>query len=228
MIKRMVWVVLASFVIIACNRSHKLESNMDSIPFTIVCHNLIHKPLAGVDSQIGTIICDGIVLSYDYGLYSNNGPLTLDESFEKSFYAYHYSKFFDAIFIDEKLRESFKDSVKIIKVEEGISKDKYIVNCRNCNATAHLLFNETIFYYPFTFNKDNASNRTKYEIVFERMSGYFKKTYMSKQLGSSGIYIAPLGNPRRNRRSRSKQLSVTTSHNPDTNLNNIFASIQLK
>ncbi len=222
-------IILLSVVLIiitSCNRKVKIPQDLSGIPFTINCDRLSHQPLQGLDSQVGTIICDGISLSYDYGNYSSNRPLSMIESFAQSFYAYHYSRFFDAIYIEEKLRETFKDSVTISKVERKMLNEKYIVNCDQCNATAHLIFNDISFLYPFTVNERIAKNQMMFDIKYVEKGDSYKKTYLTRHDSISGLYIGPLGDPRKNR--RSQKLSILTQELPSNKLKEILESIELK
>ena len=153
MMNRIVLFALILIISSSCNRKIQRGIGLEEIPFKINCDKLTHLRGEGIDSQIGTIVCDDIMLSYDYGLYSNSIPESMIESFSKSFYAYHHSKFFDAIFIDKRMIETFKDSVQIMKVDNQIVDEKYILNCKDCNATAYLKFNDITFLYPFIVNE---------------------------------------------------------------------------
>lgn len=215
-----------SILLFSCSRNIEMEKEVIEVPFLINCDKVIHQPGQGVDSKIGTIICDDISFTYDYGLYSNSNPQSMMESFSKSFYAYHYSKFFEAILVDEKLWESFKDSVDIVEVVNEIIDQKYIVNCKDCNATAYLIFNDNTFLYPFILNERIANNHKLFDLTYIRIGDFYKKIYLTNKELSSGVFIGPLGNPRKNR--RNKKLNVTTNHRPDAKLKEILESIKLK
>lgn len=222
-------IVLFALILIissSCNRKIQRGIGLEEIPFIINCDKLTHLSGEGIDSQIGSIVCDDIILSYDYGLYSNSKPESMIESFSKSFYAYHYSKFFDAIFIDKRMIETFKDSVQIAKVDNQIVDEKYIINCNDCNSTAYLIFNDITFLYPFIVNDKVVMNQRKFNIDRTVISDYYKKIYMSKEGKYSGVYIAPLGRPIKNR--KKNKLSVKTTHLPSFRLKKIFESIELK
>ena len=222
-------IVLFALVLIissSCNRKIQRGNGLEEIPFKINCDKLTHLIGDGVDSQIGTIVCDDIIFSYDYGLYSNSKPESMIESFSKSFYAYHHSKFFDAIFIDKRMIETFKDSVQIMKVDNQIVDEKYIINCKDCNATAYLKFNDITFLYPFIVNDKVVMNQRKFDIDRTIISDYYKKVYISKEGKCSGVFIAPLGKPTRNR--KKNKLSVSTTHLPTSRLKKIFESIDFK
>ena len=222
-------IVLFALVLIissSCNRKIQQGNGLEEIPFKINCDKLTHLIGDGIDSQIGTIICDDISLSYDYGFYSNSEPESMTESFSKSFYAYYSSKFFDAIFFDNRMREIFKDSVQIMKVDNQIVDEKYIINCKDCNATAYLKFNDITFLYPFIVNDKVVMNQRKFDIDRIIISDYYKKIYISKEGKSSGVFIAPLGKPIKNR--KKNKLSVFTTHLPTSRLKKIFESIDFK
>lgn len=224
---KVLFLTLTGFVISSCHRNSQADHDeIVEIPFIVNCNELEHTPGKGIDSVIGTIVCDEISLSYDFGIHSKSNPKSMIEYFSNSFYAYHYSKFFDAIFLDDKLREAFKDSVQISSVEKVIRDDKYIVECNDCDATAYLIFNGITFLYPFVMNENVIRNHTLYDINISEKGDFYKKTYLSKNDLSSGLYIGPLGNPRLNR--NKKRLSITTEHNPTKKLLAILESIQLK
>ena len=213
-------------LISSCNRNLNVQKSLEEIPFTIDCNSLTHQAGQGSDSKIGTIVCDEISLSYDYGLYSNSKPESMIESFSKSFYAYHYSKFFDAIYMDERMREILKDSVQIVEVTNDIIDEKYIANCNECNSTAYLIFNNTTYFYPFILNDNIVENYMMFDFEHIELDQFYKKIYLSKEGRSSGVFIAPLGKPRKNR--SVKKLSVVTNDHPSTELKKILESIELK
>ena len=65
-----------------------------------------------------------------------------------------------------------------------------------------------------------------FDISHKEFNDFYKKTYLTKEDLSSGVYIAPLGKPSKNR--KKKKLSVTTTHLPNPLLQKILESIELK
>ena len=100
------------------------------------------------------------------------------------------------------------------------------INCNDCNSTAYLIFNDITFLYPFIVNDKVVMNQRKFNIDRTVISDYYKKIYMSKEGKYSGVYIAPLGRPIKNR--KKNKLSVKTTHLPSSRLKKIFESIELK
>ena len=216
-----------SFAWISCNRTNSTLIEDDSLPFTIECKSYLHTLGDGIDSQIGTLICDDMIFNYEYGRYSSDKPITLYESFRKSFYAYHYSKFFDAIFIDEQVRDVLLDSVTIRKVTTEKQSGKYIVDCPDCNATAILTFNNREFLYGFSQSPKLIESQSNYDTKVEATDQqYYKKTYSKLNSDKHGVYLAPTGNPRKNR--RKNKLNITTHAKSNQNLIQILKSIRLK
>jgi len=214
---------------ISCNRpSTQMIVEDESLPFNIDCSQYSHTPKQGTDSRIGTITCDDITLNYDYGKYSFAGPSTHYENFVKSFYAVRYSQFFEAILVQEKVREILKDSVQIISAEKGRIQDKkYIVDCKECDATATLIFNKIEYYYGFIMNKKLEKEHFSYSISIEDTDQeYYKKTYYNVADGSQGILIAPTGNPAKNR--KKNKLSVTSWDTQSDRLKRKLKSISLR
>lgn len=226
MMNRLMFFGIVLIAFFSCNRKVQLNNKVEDIPFVINCEELIHLPGKGMDSKIGTIVCDDVTLTYDYGRHSNSKPESMIESFSKSFYAYHYSKFFDAVLVEEKLRNVFVDSVQIINVKKIVLDEKYIVNCNDCNATAFLKFNDIVFLYPFKLNDEVAKNHMLFDISHMQLENYYKKIYISKETQSSGVYIAPLGNPRKSR--KLNRLSIATSQTSNAHVAAILASVRLK
>lgn len=223
--------IVSSFIILcfsSCSRKLNDESKMNSVlPFHIECETSQHIPQSGMDSEIGTLICDNYTFQYDYGRYSNSQPISLYESFSKKFYAFHYSKFFEAIFVEEKVREVLKDSITILEVDNQRLEGKYIVDCTNCNATAKLSFADNTFLYAFNPSTKVIDNEIDYSINIEELvNGYYKKTFISKNENIQGVYIAPTGNFAKSR--MKNRLSITCKEEKSDQLKTILNSIYLK
>jgi len=218
--------LLIGIISLGCNRNTVEHDDKKRLPFEISCIDYASiLDDDGADSEIGTVFCDGIKLQYDYGRYSNDTPISIFESFQKQFYAYHYSNFFEAIYLEEKLRDVLKDSIAILSAIEGKIDGRYILECEVCDGTATLSFNDTEFLFPFNTNDVARGNHEKYKITIENLPNQmYKKTYISKQ--KSGILIAPKGS-RSNSRGRAR-LSINTSTDETVEVEKILSSISLK
>lgn len=107
-----------------------------------------------IDAQIGIVTCEDFTLSYDYGRYGYRGPKTLEESFEASFRAYHYTKFFELTHIDPKVQKLFIDSVQLLKVHKSEAiADSTMFDCGTCNVSAELIFKQRTYFFPTTMNE---------------------------------------------------------------------------
>lgn len=223
-----IFIFLTLILILSCNKSLKhAVTKGSSLPFYIKCEHLEHSPGNGIDSQVGTIKCDEYTLQYDYGRYSNSKPLSLYESFSKKFYAFHYSKFFEAIYVEEKLREPLKDSISIIEVVNQRYDGRYIVDCTDCTGSAKISFAKNEFLYAFNPNKSVLENEKNYTLEVEKVEkGYYKKTYYSHNDDSHGVYLAPVGNFAKSRMKDKLSVSVDTAITDK--LQQILHSIQLK
>ncbi len=227
---KITFLLLIIYAILFASCSRKLNSNTENettLPFNINCQKIKHIVGEGIDSQVGTIICDGYELQYDYGRYSNAKPLSLHESFSKQFYAFHYSKFFESIYVEEKVREILRDSISILNVSHKRYDEKYIVDCKPCIATAKLLFTENEFLYAFNPNEEILKNESRYNFSIEDLDkAYYKKMYTSKQGNVHGVYFAPNGNTVKSR--LKNKLSLTIDTTMSNTLREILRSIELK
>ena len=145
-----------------------------------------------VDSKVGTIQCDDISLAYDYGLYSNPGPLTPVEEVTRAFDSYHHVRFFEDRLIDPKVYKIFLDSVQVQNVRRKTAEDKPLFDCEPCNTVAELAFMGDIYLFPTTMS-DAQLNKEGYESWTETKDGYIYK-YYTRENENPGLYIAPIKN----------------------------------
>lgn len=226
-----VYAIVMLFTLICCwSCSHKgyphSEEKPKHIPFSIDCDQLTIIEEVGLDSQVGMITCDDLTLKYDYGLYAPIGPKTLRDYFTKSFYAVHYDRLFNKLNIDQRLRESFKDSVDIIDVVNTPADDP-IIPCEGCLSYAILRFKNADLQFPFQGPKSYESIYQSYEISFEDEGHYIKKIYLAKDHTLvSGAYVYSKGRP--NKHNSSSALSITSDSRDTATLHQILLSISLR
>lgn len=221
-------ILLTTLFLFSCNRNTlKTQEKVSPLPFNIDCRNFEHTTGFGIDSQIGTVDCDGYIFNYEYGRYSSNRPISLCESFSKKFYSYYYSKFFEAIYVEEKVHDVLKDSIVIVEVVNKRFDKKYIVDCKPCMATAKLLFADKEFLFAFNPNEEILKNENSYNFSIVGIDKtYYKKTYISKEENMHGVYFAPNSNSSKSR--LKNKLSVTIDTTLSNTLEQILMSIKLK
>jgi hypothetical protein len=159
-----------------------------------------------IDSYVGTLECGCVTFSYDYGKYSNPGPLTRKEEFRNSFDAYHHIKYFKNMMVDPKVVKLFLDSVQIIDVRHKLDSDLLLFECDPCNAVAELEFKNDISFYPFTMSK-NQLNREESEIYFKDR-GKLRYKYYSDSESEPAVYVTPI----QNRFKKKNSLSLTIAN----------------
>ena len=118
-----------------------------------------------IDSRVGTIQCDEISFTYDYGNFSNPGPLTPKEEFTRAFDTYHHVKFFENRMIDPKVYRIFLDSVQVVDVSRKKASDSLMFSCDPCNATAQLTFMGETYYYPLTLSENQLNMKVKFVLI---------------------------------------------------------------
>ena len=144
-----------------------------------------------VEAQIGIVTCDDFSLSYDYGKYGFRGPQTLEESFEASFAAYHYTKFFELTHIDPKVQKLFIDSVELVNVYEASAvTDSTLFDCSTCNVVAELLFKQKTYLYPTTMNENLVQAAKKQPVQQYTSAGQQIKLY-TDATDKQGAVIKP-------------------------------------
>lgn len=209
MIRNIIIGCTALLIIVGC----KTKKNVAAVTyadggFTLgerVCKDMAGQ---GMDSRVGTLECSDVTFYYDYGRYSNSGPMTIEEDFRQSFDTYHHTKFFEDRMIDPKVNKLFLDSVQVIdvraKADEGL-----MFPCDPCNAVAEVTFKGDTYYYPFTLSAQQLSDRGfDAEIYVIGQNTY--KIYQEVEQ-NPGLYVTPT----RNRFRKKDCLSLTVK---ETNL----------
>jgi len=157
-----------------------------------------------IDSQVGTLDCETISFTYDFGPFSNPGPLTPEEEFRRTFDTYHHNKFFENRMIDPKVYKIFLDSVKVIDVDRKKEDDRLLIECKPCNAVAEITFLGETYFYPFTLS-ERQLNMEGFTCSFEER-GEFVYKYFQEDDGLPGLYITP----KKNRFKSKNTLSLIT------------------
>lgn len=221
-------VLISFFLFSSCSKKiNEIVKSDTALPFYIECESIQHTPKSGIDSKVGMLTCDNYTFQYDYGRYSSMQPISLFESFTKKFYAYHYSKFFEAIYVEEKLREPLKDSITILEVVNRRFEGKYIVDCTDCMATAKLSFADNVFLYAFNPSPKAIENENDFAIQIDfDENDYYKKTFISNKENIHGVYIAPSGNFNKSR--MKNKLVISTEGKISDPLQSILNSIHIK
>lgn len=175
-----------------------------------------------IDSQVGSLQCEDISFTYDYGKYSNPGPLTPKEEFRRAFDTYHHIKFFENRMIDPKVYKIFLDSVVVINVRRKMDDDKLIFGCEPCNTSAEITFLGDTYLYPLTLSEKQLG-REGYSSEFEKKGKLIHK-YYRKDDGTTGLYIAPEKNAYRTKNTLSLIVneSTLTQEKIDDLLRNVY------
>ena len=158
-----------------------------------------------IDSRVGTIASSKITFTYDYGLYSNPGPITPKEEFRRSFDTYHHIKFFEYRMLDPKVYKIFLDSVDVIDVRRKDASDKLFFDCQPCNATAEITFKRETYFFPFTLSEKQLDQKG-YKCTFEEQGDLIYKYYQEDN-ELPGLYITP----KKNRFKKKKTLSLVVT-----------------
>ncbi len=200
--KKLLKLICVLFLILGCTKK--------SIPISTNGIFIIGAPCKitkdqGIDAEIGTIICDSIVLNYEYGRYSNPGPLTEIEKFKMAFRGKYHSVFFEKIYIDTKLYKQYMDSVQVMTVTKLQSHNKTLLfDCSVCNQVATLKFRKATYRFPF-YNDQSITERTNFKMYIDTVGNYHRKIYLSQNGASSGLYLSPLENAK-----QGNKLSIQT------------------
>jgi len=177
-----------------------------------------------IDSKVGTIDCGDISFNYDYGKYSNVGPITAKEEFRRSFDTYHHIKFFEFRMIDPKVYKIFLDSIQVIDVRRKKPDDKLFFDCDPCNTTAEITFMGETYYYPVTLSEDQL-NMKGFTCTFEEKGGMVYK-YFQVENSLPGLFITPKKN--RYKKKNTLSLIVTETTLSKEEVDQILKSVYLK
>lgn len=176
-----------------------------------------------IDSKIGTINCEEISFTYDYGKYSNPGPLTPKEEFTRAFDTYHHVKFFENRMIDPKVYRIFLDSVQVVEVRRKEDTDNLLFSCDPCNTIAQLVFLGDTYYYPLTLS-ENQLDMKGYSCSFEERDNFIYK-YYQRDNELPGLYVAPKRNRYKTKNTLSLVVSKTTLSQKE--INNVLKKVYL-
>ncbi|MGK0317190.1 MAG: hypothetical protein ACI86M_003431 [Saprospiraceae bacterium] len=177
-----------------------------------------------VDSYVGTLDCGCVTFNYDYGKYSNPGPLTRKEEFRQSFDAYHHIKYFKNRMVDPKVNKLFLDSVRVIDVRRKLDTDLLLFECDPCNAAAVLEFKNDITVFPFTISEKQL-DKEELEVSFQERGNLQYKYYTDSE-GESAMYVTPIQN--RFKKKNCLSLTVANSECASEKVNQIFQAVYMK
>lgn len=184
------FIVLLAIGISSCKSTKDAVVSTDRA-FGIAAVDCIDIPAEDpIDSQVGRFECDGLSISYDYGRYSNPGPITPKEEFRRSFDTYHHIKFFEDRMIDPKVYKIFLDSVQVEEVREKSPKDKLMFDCDPCNTVAALTFMGEQYLYPVTFSQKQLDDKG---VTLEERGAFTHKYFIDRE-GRQAAYITPTKN----------------------------------
>ncbi len=177
-----------------------------------------------IDSYVGTLECGCVTFYYDYGKYSNPGPLTRKEEFRNSFDAYHHIKYFKNRMVDPKVFKLFLDSVYVIDVRPKLDADQLLFECDPCNAIAEIEFKNDVSFYPFTMSKKQLYKR-ELEINFKDR-GRLRYKYYSDSESEPAIYVTPIQN--RFKKKNCLSLTIANSECDSEKVNQILQAVYMK
>ena len=211
--KNSILVILILSVCFSCNRKNSNQNVKEEVVnettnqevFTIKGMEYVVKVGQGYDSQVGRIITTENKFSYDYGWYSNEGPVSLIDNFKQTFKAYHHQAFFMAVGMDPKTFPIFKDEADIIQVRLKQKEEKDLMfECENCNVVAEIDFKEKIWYFPYQEGDKLVNSSQTYDFTYLEDSKWNYKIYRSlKDKNDCGLYAYPKD------RENSNRISVT-------------------
>jgi hypothetical protein len=212
MLKNLYWinfsVVLIFFMACAVNKPNRTCHTIGL--YRYCSNNTAMVPRAAIDGDAGLIKSPTMVINYDHATAAYPGPQSAVDYFMQTFRSMHYMKYFDSIHIDKKVQKLFRDSVRLISLQEipiGSAK------CKACNYEAQLQFRQfkTPFYYFVTddLKKEWAATQFQLDTIHDfaikfyrntkEMGAYIKEkkgTRQSKKLslvlesGDYGIFVA--------------------------------------
>lgn len=182
------------------------NSGFENEYFRLQTTKCLDSLLPGIDGIVGELICNGIKYNYEVAWAPFIGPESLKNSFTNSFNAYFYKKFFDELYFDEKLHKLFLDSVQIIDVYPSINPNTSMFKCDNCNALAELIFKKRMFKFPFQTNRKFIEEYDVYEIKYDTIGDYIKKSFLLKNYIKAPIGISFM--PTKNKTPNKNTLSI--------------------
>lgn len=217
--------LILGLMIISCKTKKPIPSDGFQNPYfgikSLQCTDT--KSPDAIDSQVGTLDCGTISFTYDFGRFSNPGPLTPKEEFRRTFDTYHHTKFFEDRMIDPKVYKIFLDSVDVIDVRRKSADDKLMFPCAPCNTTAEVTFKGDTYYYPLTLNEKQL-DMEDFTCTFEERGSLVYK-YFQKDNDYPGLYITPKQNRFKTKNTLSLRVSNTSLTTEE--INNIFKQVYL-
>ncbi len=141
--------LLVFTVLLACKKNNLLtNSHPYSLAFSSICTNCVLK---GSDSN-GRFKNEAIDVTYEKIENINDTEEDLLDYYQKTFKSVYYMKFFDSIYIDQKVQKLMRDSIEIIDFQfiEPSRKN----SCKICNVKTTILFRGAPINHYTHFTKE--------------------------------------------------------------------------
>lgn len=227
MLMRLILFVFISILMFASCKTTKSGSNsgFENEIFGVEglsCNETLNPD--AIDSRVGILTCAETEFYYDYGRYSNRGPLSVEEEFRRSFDSYHHIKFFEDRMIDPKVYKIFLDSVEVIDVRKKVDSDQLMYACEPCNAVSQLTFKGDTYLFPVTMSEKQLSDQGT-QITIEQKGDYIYKYYQRKG-EQPGVFVSPVKN--RYRKKNCLSVSVKKTEQNNTELMALLKRVYLK
>jgi len=161
-----------------------------------------------IDSKVGTLDCKNISFNYDYGKFSNPGPITPKEEFRRTFDNYHHLRFFEYRMIDKKVYKLFLDSVDVVEVRPKRADDTPFFECKTCNIMAEITFKGDTYFFPVTLSEKQL-DQSDYSVSFKEKGANVHKYYQQNNR-PTGLYITPKFNRFKKKNTLSLTVKETT------------------
>ena len=172
--------------------------------------NYKFNPHQGIDSFVGEISKKKTKFSFDYGWYSNAGPLTPKEYLEKNIFRFHFQDLLDTMKISndsKNIKSEIREHLIINNINQN-QDNKYL---------AELKFKGV--HINFTFMPTDLGMEEKfysYEFLIEESEHYYKKIYYPKDFEKTtkaGVYIENLKFKKKNKFNTTKLAFYTSNIN---------------
>ncbi len=209
--------IIAILVFLACASTNKTNKTCHTLGvYTYCSSNTTMMPRAAIDGEAGQIKSPTMVIDYDHSTSAYPGPQIGLEYFLQTFRSVHYMRYFDSIHIDKKVQKIFRDSVKLLSLNEipiGSAK------CKACNYEAMLQFRQfkTPFYFFVTDDLKKEWAATQFQM--DTIHNFVVKFYRNDK--EKGAYIRE-----KNGSKKAKKLSLLlVSGDYDSFASNVKASL---
>jgi len=212
-IKNGTWLYCAILMSIIWSCSPKIQPTVLQLTTRqaiVIQNKCLDHQISGLFGETGSVQCEDMLLEYIFGQNIDPGPLTPQEEFSQQFRGYYYQKFFEKVYLDEKVYKIFIDSVKLLAITPYSDTTDYLFNCASCNASARLKFKNKIYNIPYSSSVLFPSSGI-YTFSVDTTGGYERKIFISKEPEiASGVFFKEL----KDKKSSSK-LMISTAKSID-------------